>query len=77
MLELVLAEAVQEVGLVLVLVAGPEQARPAVGADLAAGVVPGRDRLAVVQVARPAEERPELHVGVAVDARAIGVRPSR
>ena len=50
--------------------------RPAVRADLAARVVAGRDRLAVVQVARPAEQRPELHVRVAVDAR-DGVRPSR
>ena len=68
-LELVLAQAVQEVGLVLVRVARPEQPRPAVRPDVAAGVVPGRDRLAVVQVARPAEQRAELHVRVAVDAR--------
>ena len=33
-------------------------------------VVAGRHGLAVVQVARPAEQRPELHVRVAVDARA-------
>ena len=44
--------------------------RPAVRADLAARVVAGRDRLAVVQVAGPAEQRAELHVRVAVDARA-------
>ena len=69
MLELVLAKAVQEVRLVLVLVAGPQQTRPAVRADLPAGVVPGGDGLAVVLEPRPAEERPELHVRVAVDAR--------
>ena len=68
-LELVLAQAVQEVGLVLVRVARPQQSRPPVGADVAPRVVPGRDRLAVVQVARPTEQGAELHVRVAVDAR--------
>ena len=48
----------------------PQQPRPAVAPDLAPRVVPGRDGLAVVQVPRPAEQRPELHVRVAVDARA-------
>ena len=33
-------------------------------------VVAGRDGVAVVEVARPAQQRPELHVAVAVDARA-------
>ena len=70
MLELVLAQPVQEVGLVLVLVARPAQDRAAVGSDLAAGVVAGCHRVAVVQVACPPEQCPELHVGVAVDARA-------
>ena len=69
MLELVLAQAVQEVGLVLVGVAGAQQPRPPVRTDVAARVVPGRDRVAVVQVPRPPEQRPELDVGVAVDAR--------
>ena len=68
MVELVLAQAVQEVGLVLVRVARPEP-RPAVRPDVAPRVMPGRDRLALVEVARPAEQRPELDVGVAVDAR--------
>ena len=47
-------------------------ARRAVGADdrVAARVVPGRDGLALVQMPRAAEQRPELHVRVAVDARA-------
>ena len=35
-----------------------------------AGIVAGRDRLAVVQVASPPEQGAELDVGVAVDARA-------
>ena len=69
MLELVLAQAVQEVGLVLVGVACPQEARLPVRPDVAPCVVPGGDRLAVVQVARPAEQRPELDVRVAVDAR--------
>src|SRR5262245_57703781 len=69
-LELVLAEAVEEVGLVLVLVAGSRQPRDAVVVDDPPRVVPGRDRVAVVEMARPAEQRPELHVRVAVDARA-------
>ena len=46
------------------------EARPPVGSDVAPGVVAGRDGLAVVQVARATEQRPELHVRVAVDARA-------
>ena len=69
-LELVLAQAVQEVGLVLVRVASPSEPRPSVGTDVAAGVVAGRDGLAVVQMAGSTEQRPELDVGVAVDARA-------
>ena len=68
MLQLVLAQAVQEVGLVLVGVARAQQTRSSVRPDVAPRVVAGRDRLAVVQVAGPAEQRPELHVGVAVDA---------
>ena len=68
-IELVLAQAVQEVGLVLVGVACAQQPRPPVRTDVAPRVVAGRDRLAVVQVARPPEQRPELDVGVAVDAR--------
>ena len=68
MVELVLAQAVQEVGLVLVRVARPQETRPPVGADVTARVVPGRDGLALVQVASPTEQRTELHVGVAVDA---------
>ena len=49
-LELVLAEAVEEVGLVLLLVAGPPEPGPPVRPDVPPGVVAGRDRLAVVQV---------------------------
>ncbi len=68
MLQLVGPEAVQEVGLVLVVVPGPVQPRPPIGPDDTAGVMTGRHRLAVVQVPRPAEQRAELHVRVAVDA---------
>ncbi len=73
MLELVLAQAVQEVGLVLVGVASSKQPCPSVRPDVAPRVVPGRDRLAVVQVSRPTEQRTELDVGVAVDARRRGL----
>ena len=66
--QLVLAQAVQEVGLVLVRVAGPKQARRAVGADVLAGVVAGRDRLAVVQMPCPTQQGAELDVRVAVHA---------
>ena len=69
-LQLVGPEAVQEVGLVLVVVPGPVQPRSPIGPDDTAGVVTGRHRLAVVQVPRPPEQRAELHVGVAVDAGA-------
>ena len=69
-LELVLAQAVEEVGLVLVLVPRPAQPRQPVRPDVPAGVVTGRDRLAVVEVPGPTEQRPELDVRVAVDARA-------
>ena len=69
-LELLGTQAIQEVGLVLLLVAGPQEARSTVIADDAARVVAGCHCLAVVQVAGPPEQCPELHVGVAVDARA-------
>ena len=68
--QLVLAQAVQEVGLVLVRIAGSQEARRAVRPGVLAGVMAGRDRVAVVQVAGPAEQRPELDVRVAVNARA-------
>src|SRR5581483_2662290 len=71
--ELVLAEAVEEIGLILVLVGGAQEpvAPFAVGPhDLAAPrVMTGRHEVAAVQVPRATEERPELHVRVAVDAR--------
>ena len=68
--QLILAQAVQEVGLVLVRVTGPQQSGRPVRARLVAGVVAGRDRLALVLVARPTEQRPELDIRVAVHARA-------
>ena len=70
MLELVLAEAVEEVGLVLVGVACPGEPGNAVLTDDPSRVVPRRDRVAVVEVARSAEQCPELDVRIAVDARA-------
>ena len=70
MLELVPPEPVQEVGLVLLGVARPQQPRLSAGIDLTPGVVAGRDGLALVEVARPTEQRPELHVRVAVDTGA-------
>src|SRR3954453_4430829 len=69
MLQLVLPENVEEVGLVLLGITRPQEARSTVRADVAPGVVPGRDRLALVEVAGPPEQRPELDVRVAVDAR--------
>ena len=71
-LELILAEAVEEVGLVLVGVDGSGEARRTVRGDQATRIVTRRDRLAVVEVPRAAQQRPELHVRVAVDARARG-----
>ena len=71
--QLVLAQSVQEVRLVLGLVRGAGEQRPRPVRrlhDPPPGVVPGRDRLALVQVARLAQQRAELHHGVAVDARA-------
>ncbi len=69
-LQLVLAEPIQEVGLVLVLVARTGQSGAPVGAHHPARVVAGGDGVALVEVPRPAEQRPELDVRVAVDARA-------
>ena len=45
----------------------------AIGRVGAPGVVAGRDRVALVQVARPTEQRPELHLGVAVRAGRRGL----
>ena len=70
MLELVLTQAVQEVGLVLVLVVGSMERGAAGVVFHPTGVVARRHGVALVQVTRPAEERAELHVRVAVDARA-------
>ena len=68
-LELVLAEPVQEVGLVLGLVAGPQEPGAAVIAGDPPRVVTGGHRLALVEVAGATEQGAELHVRVAVDAR--------
>jgi hypothetical protein len=67
--QLVLAEAVQEVGLVLVVVVGAEEVRLAVGPLAAAGVVAGGDGVAVVELAGAPEQRAELDGRVAVGAR--------
>ena len=69
MIELVLTQAVEEVGLVLVRVARAQQPRSPVRTHVPPRVVTRRDRLAVVQMARSPEQRPELDVRVAVDAR--------
>src|SRR4051794_33734963 len=68
-LKLVLPETVEEVGLVLLGITRPQEARSTVRADVAPSVMPGRHRLALVEVAGPPEQRPELDVRVAVDAR--------
>ena len=66
--QLFLPQAVQEVRLVLVLVTGAAQLRAPVGVRGTPRVVACRDRVAVVQVPSPAEERPELHLRIAVGA---------
>ena len=74
--ELVLAEAVEEVRLVLVAVDALEQPVAAPARDVGvldrvdARVVPRRDGVARIEMAGPPEERAELHLRVAVDARA-------
>jgi hypothetical protein len=74
--ELVLAEAVEEVALVLVGIEALEEAEaPALGRirivdRIDPRVVPGRHRLAVVEPPRPSGQGPELDGAVAVDAGA-------
>src|SRR3972149_8241653 len=69
---LLLTEPVQEVGLVLVLVASPQKQRLAIRANRAACVVARCHRFAVVQVACLSARSPELAGRVAVDAWAGG-----
>src|SRR3954463_14376383 len=52
-LKLVLPETVEEVGLVLLGITRPQEARSTVRADVAPCVMPGRHRLALVEVAGP------------------------
>ena len=67
--QLVLPKAVQEVRLILVPVLGSPELRPAVRADCPTCVMPGRNSVALVQQPSSTQQRPELHVRVAVHAR--------
>src|SRR4029453_5160423 len=71
--QLVLAQPVEEVRLVLVLVGGAAEARAtravAVDPPVTARVVARRDGIALVLAARATHEGPELHGRVAVHAR--------
>ncbi len=69
MLQLILAQAVEEVGLVLVGITGSQQPGAPIGPNGSPRVVAGRHGLAVVQVTRSPQQRPEFDVSVAVDAR--------
>ena len=59
-----LAEPVQEICLVLLVVDRAVELRSAIRADDPSGVVAGGDRVAVVEMAGPAEQRPELQADV-------------